>query len=382
MKNHSLTDFWPFDRRATHALVGVTALLVAFSFIVYLEFIFAPFFVALMLAYTLNPLVRYGEKFGMPRWVSTAVIYAGFLLLLLFFLTFVVPSVLHETHVIVSKQKLLASSPEQAIAAIRRHIRDIGFLSPTVIDRITVLTREFIDIIDYSRDFMQKAFQIMLQGVIPGLHVVTSMFFNLLLTVFYLSFLMISLDRIWRMIVENIVPFEYKDLFVRLTGDIHKALSAFFRGRLIVSLLVGTITYLGFLLLGVPFAFLLGYGVGFATIVPMLGLIFLFPAMIFHLLVGANGIELLYLVIFYSAVQGLEWLVLTPVILGREVELHPVALVLALLICAYLLGVIGVVLAIPIASTFKILFNEFVYPSFVELSRNSGSRNLTQEEQP
>jgi len=61
-------------------------------------------------------------------------------------------------------------------------------------------------------------------------------------------------------------------------------------------------------------------------------------------------------------VQGLETVVLTPTIMGREVELHPVVLILALLLCGKLLGILGLILAVPIAATIRILAREFVLP--------------------
>ena len=137
---------------------------------------------------------------------------------------------------------------------------------------------------------------------------------------------------------------------------------------------------MGLLFLRVPFAFVLGFGIGFATIVPLLGLVFLFPAMILYSLVGAGIEHQLALVGFYALIQGLEMFVFTPFILGREVELPPMILVMSILICGYLFGGIGVVLAVPIASTSKILFHEFIYPSFIELSRkNSNSPKVIQK---
>jgi predicted PurR-regulated permease PerM len=86
-------------------------------------------------------------------------------------------------------------------------------------------------------------------------------------------------------------------------------------------------------------------------------------------LVGANLEQQIAVLLFYAFLQGLEMLVLSPFILGKEVELPPMILVMSVLICGYLFGGIGVVLAVPIASTVKILMGEFVFPSFVELSK-------------
>jgi predicted PurR-regulated permease PerM len=137
--------------------------------------------------------------------------------------------------------------------------------------------------------------------------------------------------------------------------------------------MIGAIAWVGLMFLKVPFAFFFGFAIGFATIVPLLGLVFLLPAIFFYGLAGAGWEQHLILIAFYSVLQGLEMLILTPFILGKEVELHPMVLVLSILTSGYLFGGIGVVLAVPIASTAKILLEEFIYPSFVELSRKGAN---------
>jgi predicted PurR-regulated permease PerM len=191
----------------------------------------------------------------------------------------------------------------------------------------------------------------------------------MLLIPFYLFFLLTSLNRFWGFAQSTMIPYDYRDLILRILRKTHHSLSAFFRGRLLVCLFIGIIAWMGLLFLGVPFSFLLGFSIGFATIVPLLGIAFLIPAMAMYGLAGAGLEQQCLLLLLYAAIQGLEMFIFTPFILGKEVELHPMVLVMSILICGYLFGGIGVVLAVPIVSTAKILFEEFVFPSFIELSK-------------
>ena len=97
---------------------------------------------------------------------------------------------------------------------------------------------------------------------------------------------------------------------------------------------------------------------------PLSGLLFLVPAVLLVLLDG--GPDAMWwavgVVAVYAVIQTLEMAVLTPLIMGREVELHPVTLILALLLCGKLLGVIGLILAVPIAATVRILARQFLLP--------------------
>jgi predicted PurR-regulated permease PerM len=197
----------------------------------------------------------------------------------------------------------------------------------------------------------------------------TTWFLDFLLVPFYFFFILVGLNKTWALVEDTLIPYDYREQILRISYKVHLSLSAFFRGRLFICLTIGVMAWIGLLFFGVPFAFVLGFCIGFSTIVPLLGLVFLVPAMMIYGLVGANLEQQIALLIFYALLQGLEMFVLSPFILGKEVELPPMVLVMSVLICGYLFGGIGVVLAVPIASTAKILLGEFVFPSFVELSK-------------
>ena len=96
--------------------------------------------------------------------------------------------------------------------------------------------------------------------------------------------------------------------------------------------------------------------------------------MIFYGLVGASLEQQILLVLFLHRGSGSGDVRSNPIYLGKGGELHPMILVMAILICGSLFGGIGLVLAVPMASTAKILIEEFVLPSFVELSKKVQNR--------
>ena len=77
---------------------------------------------------------------------------------------------------------------------------------------------------------------------------------------------------------------------------------------------------------------------------------------------GGTGVTITLIITVYVIVQVLETVVLTPTIMGREVELHPVTLIIALLLCGKLLGILGLILAVPIAATVRILARTYLWP--------------------
>jgi predicted PurR-regulated permease PerM len=362
-----IQELWPLDKKGTHVFLVITALIVIFIFIITLKTVFTPFFIALLLAYILNPIVNFGEKFSVPRWVSTFVIFICFSLMLLFFITVLIPSFITEFQSLTVHNNIIKNAPLKTINSIKSFSHT--FLEKDTIDRITQIVYDSFNALQTSGTFFKDTSLTMGNSILRGLLLIPAQLLNFLLIPFYLFFLLKSLNRQWTFIEEKLVPYDQKELIYRISSKIHTSLSAFFRGRLIISLSIGTITWICFIFLSVPFPFIFGFAIGFATFIPLLGLIFLFPALVFYWISGADLTGLLTLVILYTIIQSLEMFILTPIMLGQKVELPPLILVLSLVICGSLFGSIGVVLAVPIASTSKILFDEFIFPSFIELSK-------------
>ncbi len=189
---------------------------------------------------------------------------------------------------------------------------------------------------------------------------------NIILVPIYALFLLIAMPSV-RKGVHRYLPLWHREQLIRIIRDIEKVVAAFFRGRLIVCLICATLTYIGFFAVGftgtgVPYAALFSLFIGLATAVPLAGLLFLVPALIMTGLDGGTGVTVALVALVYVFVQVLETVVLTPMIMGREVELHPVTLIIALLLCGKLLGILGLILAVPIAATMRILAREFFWP--------------------
>lgn len=189
---------------------------------------------------------------------------------------------------------------------------------------------------------------------------------NVILVPIYVFFLLIAMPAV-RKGVHRYLPLWHRDQLIRIIRDIEKVVAAFFRGRLIVCLICATLTYIGFIAVGftgtgVPYAALFSLFIGLATTVPLAGLLFLVPALVMTGLDGGTAVTVVLVGLVYVVVQVLETVVLTPTIMGREVELHPVTLIIALLLCGKLLGILGLILAVPIAATCRILAREFFWP--------------------
>ena len=190
---------------------------------------------------------------------------------------------------------------------------------------------------------------------------------NVFLVPVYAFFLCLAMPTI-RATMKAYIPIKGHDRTMRIIQKIEAAVAAFFRGRLIVCVICSFLTWIGFALLQIPYAALFGFLIGMATAIPMAGLVFLVPAVLLTMIEGGDNIALRasLAIVVYGAVQALEATVFTPTIMGKEVELHPVLLIVALLLCGNLLGILGLILAVPIAATIRIFAREFFLPRFRE----------------
>ena len=370
-----LTEFWPLDRHGTHAFLAISAVLAIFIFIIGLQDVFTPFFISLLLAYILHPFVNFGERCGLPRWAGTVCIYFFLCLCAAVFLFLIVPSVYQEFKQLSTNNEHMRALPEKVTQCLKKIASE--HLSEENQQKVTAAVQNWFVTIRDSGNILKDSSLLLSQNILVQIGKIPSLLLILLLIPFYLFFLLNSLDKIWAFAETYAIPYEYREQLLGILQKIHLSLSAFFRGRLLICLLIGIIAWLGLWVLKVPFAFLFGFAIGFSTIIPLLGLLFLLPALILYIISGASVEYWIYLLAFYIFVQAVEMLLLTPFILGKEVELPPILLVLSILCFGHLFGVIGVILAVPIASTVKILFSEFIFPSFIALSEKSKDGNKT-----
>jgi predicted PurR-regulated permease PerM len=187
----------------------------------------------------------------------------------------------------------------------------------------------------------------------------------------YTFFLLHNLNRIRDWIFLRL-PEKYKEKTILVLSRIDRAMSSFFRGKLIICIIKGILTAIGLSIVGIRFAFVFGIIQTVASIIPYLPLVLaLIPAelvVIFDL--GAQWNLMISVAIIFIIIELIEGVLLTPLILGKEMGLHPIYIILALLIGGTLFGLFGLLIAIPIASIIKILLQELLGKNLHEVKAN------------
>jgi len=142
--------------------------------------------------------------------------------------------------------------------------------------------------------------------------------------------------------------------------EINHIVSKFIRGQLLVGLIIGIISSIGLSIIGLDFAFLIGFTAGIANVIPYVGpIIGCIPAIIVGLL-SPDPMMALWAVLLLLAVQQLDGAVISPKIVGDSMGLHPIFIIMAITIGGTIAGILGMLLSVPIAAIIKLFLIKLI----------------------
>lgn len=161
--------------------------------------------------------------------------------------------------------------------------------------------------------------------------------------------------------IKTIFPLSKRDQAIGLLSRVNDNLRCFLRGQLIICLILSLIYSIGLTIAGIPLSFLIGFIGGFGNLIPYvgtgIGIVLASTLALFHF---HDFTHIAYAVLTFGIGQMLEGTVITPRIMGKGLGLSPVMVILSILICSQLFGFLGLLLAVPIASTVKVFVDEII----------------------
>lgn len=198
----------------------------------------------------------------------------------------------------------------------------------------------------------------------------------------YTYFLLFELERI-HAFVRRYLPVRDRERLARVAGEIGAVLESFFRGRLAVCFFKGLFLTVGLWIADVDYAFLLGMGSGFLSLIPFIGpFLGLVAAFLLGLLehsLLASGVRV---AIVFGLGEVLEGYVLIPYVLGDSLGLHPVVVLASITIGAAALGMFGALIALPLAAAVVIVARELVLPALGAWADGRASPAVTPPPEP
>ncbi|MCB0364296.1 MAG: AI-2E family transporter [Bdellovibrionaceae bacterium] len=183
---------------------------------------------------------------------------------------------------------------------------------------------------------------------------VTKLFTTLILAPFF-AFFLLKDGRTFSKILLAMVPNNIFEMVLNLYSQINGQIGQFVRARLLEAAFVGVVVWVGLFVLGARYATLLAIFAALTNLIPYIGpFIGAVPALIIALINGESTLGLFLVMMVYLAAQIVDALFLIPMVVAKIVDLHPITVVIAIIIGAQLMGVLGMLISIPVASALKV----------------------------
>lgn len=301
--------------------------------------ILVPFFIAAFITYLLHPVVEKLHELKVPRPIAIIVIYLLFFGGLGYGLYKVLPYTIQQ-------------------------LKDFTSNLPEYVDLYKTVTEDFYKQIDYLPEAFHEQVNTMLTSleetlatIITGLLDLTKKLvssFILFAIIPFISFYLLKDFDLVKKSVWYLTPRKMRRSGKRLLGDIDESLGNYIRGQLLVALIIGVCAWLALWLAGMKYPLLLGIIIGLTNIIPYFGPILgAVPAMIIALTISMKMVIIVIVIIF--ALQFLEGNLLSPLIVGKSLHMHPVIIIFALLIGEAVGGIFGLILAVPFFAVLKVV---------------------------
>lgn len=317
-----------------------------------------PFLIAWLLAYLMQPFVKFFQyKLRLKsRIVSIIAVLTTVIMLITLLTILVVPSITQEAN--------------KTLELIKTHNPGDGHI-PLIPESWLVFIENNVDIARLMETINKENMLNAIKEIAPQVWEVLSNTFSILVSItivfvviLYFIFILLDYERIadgWK----TLIPVRYRPFVEELANDVEYSMNRYFRGQSLIALCVGVLLAIGFKIIGFPLAVTLGLFIGFLNLIPYMQAIGLIPMLLLSLLKSAETGENFWMifglaVLVLCIVQCIQDLFLTPRIMGKAMGLNPAFILLSLSIWGTLLGFIGLIIALPLTTLCLSYYKRFI----------------------
>jgi len=330
----------------------------------YLSEVLIPFAVAMLLAYLINPLVALVQKKVPNRFAAVFISLIGLLAAAVFLAWLIIPMIVSETSHMGRVLSEVVTSSDLSERASKILPPDLWQAMKDFAARKEV--QDF-----FKSDNFWKIAESVARKVLPGVWGLISGTASFIIGLvglavigLYLVFLLMDYQKVsqgWK----GFLPPASREAVTGFVSDFNSAMNRYFRAQALVASITGVLLTIGFLIIGMPMAILLGLFIGLLNMVPYLQLIGLIPAFLLALVhtleTGGNLWTMLALTgLVFVIVQIIQDAILVPRIMGKEMGLNPAMILLSLSVWGKLLGIFGLLIALPMTCLLIAYYRRFL----------------------
>jgi putative permease len=322
------------------AVVLAVLLFLAFTAVLTLGGMLAPVLAGMVLAYLMQGLVVTLERLRVPGGVAVGAVFALFMGVLLVFIIVVVPLLWHQLITLFNELPGMLAKWQSLLLLLPERYPHL------------VSDEQVLQAIEAARGEIGKFGQWALTFSLSSLPLLVNIMIYLVLVPILVFFFLKDREMIGQW-VRGYLPRE-RALITRVAHEMNRQIANYIRGKVIEIFICGGVTYIAFVVLGLNYAALLALLVGVSVVVPYVGAVVVtVPVLLIALFQWGWSDQFIYLMAVYGIIQTLDGNVLVPLLFSEAVNLHPVAIICAVLLFGGLWGFWGVFFAIPLATLFK-----------------------------
>ena len=346
-----------FDRVVRWLIV----VLVATGFVLLvnrLSSVLLPFFIAWILAYMIYPFVRFLQYRCRLKYrvLSIAVALLVVLAVLILASFLVVPPIVEES---IRMSKLITVYFNDTLASSKLFSDMQAMLQNYANDNSLMKLIQHSSVMDVAENIVLQAWELLSGTLNFAIGLLGS-----LVVLLYLIFILMDYEKISEGWVK-LIPAGKRGFASMVVDDVKNGMNAYFRGQSLIALLVGILFSIGFLIIDFPMAIGLGLFIGLLNLIPYLQLVGFIPTIILALVKAADTGQSFWVIMIcalavFAVVQTIQDVILTPRIMGHVMGMNPAIILLSLSIWGSLLGIIGLIIALPLTTLLTSYYRRFI----------------------
>jgi len=322
------------------SIIKFFVVILALIFFYLIKEVLAILFVALILSSAFDPWVDALQKIKFPRWLSILLIYGVLFVFIGAIIFLLIPPMAAQFAELVKSFPGYYDKLKVALEGLKSYSAEHGLMG------------QIDSGINTIKNNLSGAFTSIFSTVAGVFGGIVSFFVVLVIT-----FYMTVEESAMKKTLMFVIPEKYQPFILQLINKVQRKIGDWLKGQLVLSLILGSMVYLGLTILGVEYALVLAFIAAVGEFIPYLGPILAAIPSVF-LAFTQSPVKGLFVLILYIIIQQIENNILVPKVMQKAVGLNPIISITAMMIGAKVAGLVGVIMAIPVATAVSVIIKE------------------------
>ena len=346
--------FW-YERHFSNpqAVILLFTLFAVFAIIIVMGGMLAPVLASIVIAYLLEGMVRRLERWKIARLISVLLVFILFILFVVLVVFLLLPQLYNQTKELVGELPVMIAQAQTALLTLPAKYPE--FFTETQINEMTTAFRD--DLTELGKSVLTWS----LSSVVGAITVLVYLILVPLLVFFFMKDKRLIIKWLGGYLPSN------RALLAEVWSDVDRQIGNYVRGKFIEILIIWTVCLVTFVWFGLNFAMLLAVLVGLSVIIPYIGasVVTIPVAAVAYFQWGLSS-DFYWVVVTYLIIQALDGNALVPLLFSEVVNLHPIAIIVAILVFGGLWGFWGVFFAIPLATLVQAVLKAWPDATIIE----------------